>query len=383
MIPRRDPQFDWNRPLDGADPRTRWNGIHTLAELPQVLNPKCGYVQNCNSSPFTTCDADNPDRGQFPAYLAKDADDDKRRAKMSRELLSAMHDATFEQVQAAAFDTTIYWAKTELPKYAERFKSLESSDPKLARQVEPYLRHLLQWDCRVSADSTQATLCEAWYEELYGFNYPAEQLLPRYRERPDLEFKALLESAAALVAMHGDWRVPWGQVFRIQRHACVANLLDLPFSDQEPSLPSLGVPGPMGAVFTQYCSPSIRIPFLLNLQKRYGLIGATYTAVYEFGDKVQGASAVNFGESGDPASEHFFDQARLLSERKLKPELFDWAEVVAGAKQAYHPGERGGHPAVASARPTAAGPHSAAPDRRPDPPNRPASKADLQAGNAP
>ena len=95
----------------------------------------------------------------------------------------------------------------------------------------------------------------------------------------------------------------------------------------------------MGVVFTQYYSPSIRIPFVLSLKKRYGLVGASYMAVYEFGPKIRGASTLNFGESGDPKSPHYFDQAQLLSERKLKPELFDWPDVLAGAKQVYHPGE--------------------------------------------
>jgi acyl-homoserine-lactone acylase len=77
----------------------------------------------------------------------------------------------------------------------------------------------------------------------------------------------------------------------------------------------------------------------MTINKRYGLVGASYIAVYEFGPKIRGASALNYGQSGDPNSPHYFDQARLLSECKLKPELFDWADVLAGAKTVYHPGE--------------------------------------------
>lgn len=339
LIPKREPQFEWNKPVDGADTRTAWAGLHTIDELPQVANPRCGYVQNCNSSPFTTCDADSPQLSAFPAYMVEDAQDDKRRAKMSRQLLARMKQVTFDEVETAAFDTTVYWAQQELPKYAARFTRLKETDPALARLVEPYLRHLLAWDCRIEANSTAATLCEAWYEELYGRSYPAEALLPKFVETPELEFQALVHAALKLELVHGDWRVPWGNLFRVQRSANVADLLDLPFRDNVASLPSLAGPGPMGVVFTQYYSPSLKIPFIRETRKRYGVIGATYMAVYEFGPKVRGASLLNFGVSGDATSPHFFDQASLLSQRKLKPELFYWDEVVAGARHAYSPGE--------------------------------------------
>lgn len=356
-VPKRDPQFNWSLPVDGSDPRTTWQGVHTADELPQVLNPAGGYVQNCNSSPFTTTLVGNPDRSAFPSYMIEDADDDKRRAKRSRQLLEGLEDATFEDVMAAAFDTTIYWAQSELPRYAQRFEDLKTRDPELAARVEPYFTHLVNWDCRITARSTQATLCEEWYELLHGLDYPAEKLLPEFVADPDLEFRALIQAAAKLQSMHGTWRVPWGELFRAQRKENVAELLALPFADSRPSLPCLAGPGPMGVVYTAYYTPSIRVPLIKTLRKRYGLIGATYMALYEFGPRIRGASLLNFGEcGGDPNSPHFFDQAKLLSEQKMKPELFYWDDVVAGAKVAYHPGQRTAALARAAAEVQAAAP---------------------------
>ena len=111
-IPRRDAQFDWSKPVDGSDPRTEWQGYHSIDELPQVLNPKSGFVQNCNSSPFTVTDVGNPSLGDFPRYMAEDQDDDKRRAKISRQILREMHDVTLQDVEHAAFDTTLYWVQS-------------------------------------------------------------------------------------------------------------------------------------------------------------------------------------------------------------------------------------------------------------------------------
>jgi acyl-homoserine-lactone acylase len=226
-----------------------------------------------------------------------------------------------------------------LPKYERELAELRKDDPITAALVKPYLDHLLDWDCRITADSTQATLCTAWYEELFGSNYPGEVMLPEYQGNSPAQFNALVRAAAKLKLQYGDWRVEWGQIHRAQRRENSADLLELPFDDRRPSLPSLGGHGPMGVIFTQYYSPYLDIPFLKQLKNQYGLIGATYMGVFEFGDRVEGATVLHFGESGDPHSPHFFDQAQLLAAGQFKRELFYWDDVLTGALQAYHPGK--------------------------------------------
>lgn len=339
-IPKRDPGFDWSKPVDGADPRTEWQGFHGIDDLPQLLDPAAGYVQNCNSSPFTTTDDENPAEADFPPYMVEDKHDDKRRAKRSREILSAFDGITFDELRESAFDTKIYWADHELPKYAEAWEGLKQTQPELAARVKPYIEHLLDWDCRSTIESTQTALCVAWYEELYGGGYPGEQLKPRYAGNVPLQLEGLGKAALHLQAVHGNWKVPYGEIYRIQRHASAADLMTVPFDDGQPSLPCAGTHGPMGVIFTQYYTPTVKIPFVKTASRHYGLIGYTYVGVFEFGDRVKGATLVQFGESGDPKSPHFFDQARLLSSRQLKPELFYWEDVLSAATSGYHPGQR-------------------------------------------
>jgi hypothetical protein len=96
----------------------------------------------------------------------------------------------------------------------------------------------------------------------------------------------------------------------------------------------------MGVIFTQYYTPSLQIPFVISQHKRYGIVGTSYLAAWEFKpDGVRGASLVPFGTSGDPESLHYFDQAELLSNRQMKPELFSKQQVLGGAIRSYHPGE--------------------------------------------
>ena len=152
-VPKRDPQFDWSNPVDGSDPRTEWQGLHTFDELPQILNPKSGYVQNCNATPFLATDEGNPSIGDYPPYMVEEEMTDKRRSEVSRMLLRQMHDVTFDDWKEAAWDTTLYWPLVNLPKMAQELDRLREKDSELAAKVQPYLDHLLNWNCQSSIDS--------------------------------------------------------------------------------------------------------------------------------------------------------------------------------------------------------------------------------------
>ena len=336
-IPVRDPAFDWRSPVDGTTSATEWKGRHSIDDLPQLLNPACGYVQNCNTSPFTTTHNENPDRDRFPAYMFEDADHRKRRADLSRELLSETDNITFSQFEKLAFDTRMYWPSKRLPDYQQEFDALVQSDANAARLVKPCLDHLLDWDCIASIDSTQTTLCVAWYEELHEGTYPGETLKRRYAGDAVQQLGALVTAARSLESLHGSWKVPWGKVHRIQR---VRNKPDVEsaaytFNGLLSSLPCPGVPGPLGVVYTVYSTPSV--PLLRPT--RYAVVGSCYIGVVEFGDKVQASTAVQFGTSSDLASKHYFDQALLFSEQRLKPAWFYREDVLEHAQSSYHPGD--------------------------------------------
>ena len=336
-MPVRDPAFDWYRPVDGNNPATAWKRILQFDELPQVKNPSSGYVQNCNSSPFVTTDDGNPSRDDFPSYMFDDHNEDKRRSKMSRKLLRETQDLTYGQFRKMVFDTTVYWALAELPRFKEDLARLSAADPETARKVRPFLEHLLDWNCEVTLGSTQASLCEAWYVELYGARYPGETLKNEFMADRLKRLEALPKAAAKLKSLYGSWKVSWGKSHRLQRRTRKPGVTEaaMAFSDLTPSVPSPGAPGPLGVIFTTYSAPGIK--FLRPNQ--YAVVGPAYLAAIEFGERVRSSSLVPYGQSSDKNSPHYFDQAKLLSQKKLKTAWLYRDDVKENAVRSYHPGE--------------------------------------------
>ncbi|MDA7874144.1 penicillin acylase family protein [Rhodopirellula sp.] len=337
-VPIRNEQFDWTRTVDGSDPDTQWKGIHSFEDLPQVLNPQSGYVQNCNCSPYVTTDSGNPQRKNFPKYMVRDWDVDKRRSKLARELLSNAEKVSFDWYQQLCFDPTLYWPRIEKANWQRDFKQLEKTDPEIAAKLKPYIEALVNWDGKADKNSKVALLCISWYEELYGTSQ-SERIKSEYQGNAREQLIALGRVARRLKELHGDWQLPWGEVHRLQRTAYSADTMEagvslLPFAASQPCA---GAPGPLGVVFTIYSTPSVP---LLRPQ-RFAVVGCSYMSAIAFGkDRVRAVSLVPFGASGSPRSPHFRDQADLLANQKFKQAWFYEEDVKKAARQSYHPGEK-------------------------------------------
>src|SRR5262249_37381638 len=127
----------------------------------------------------------------------------------------------------------------------------------------------------------------------------------------------------------------WGEINRLQRiHGSQIDMLGHgAFRDDQPSLPIAGAPGPLGVVFNFYARPQE------GQKRRYGVAGHSFVGAVELAAQPKVMTILQFGESGDPSSPHWFDQAVLYAKKQFKPALYAQADVEAHSERRYHPGE--------------------------------------------
>jgi penicillin amidase len=321
-VPRRDPDFDWTAPVDGSNPKTEWQGYHNMEEIPQLLNPESGFLQNCNGTPFLSTSSGNPDPKDFPPYMVREGDNPRHRE--ARRILSSRDTFTFEQWAADAYSTHAGQAGEDIPQIVDAWEELKKEDPSRAEKLREAVALLEDWDRVSKVESEAMSLYVFWGED--------NMRLRREDNTAEKRVIHALEAAMARLEKDwGTWRVAWGEINRLQRRHSSG---DEAFRDDAPSIPLPGVPGWAGAMFTFYARP------VEGQKRRYGTAGNTYVAVVELGEKVTAKTLHTFGASADPASPHFFDRAPLYARGAFAPAWLTLAEVKENAIRSYKPGSR-------------------------------------------
>ena len=331
FVPQRDTRFDFSNPVDGSDPATDWQGLHTVDEIVTLLNPGNGWLQNCNSTPFTAAAEFSPKREDYPRYMAPDAE--SFRGIHAVRVLTGKSDLTLDKLIEVAYDPYLPGFEKLIPGLIEAFDESGSSYEDLA----PAIDVLRTWDLKTSTDSVAMSLAH-FYGTLYegkGSNPGNLRGMDRVdyfgTESPHAERLRIFAAAVAqLTADFGQWNTPWGDINRLQR---LTGNIALSFDDQAPSLPVGMASGRWGAL------ASFGAKQYPGTKRIYGNSGNSFVAVVEFGDKVRAKSLLAGGQSGDPDSPHFLDQAQRYVDHEFKEVAFYKNDVMLRAERIYHPGE--------------------------------------------
>jgi acyl-homoserine-lactone acylase len=333
FVPRRDTRFNYLQPVDGSDPATDWQGIHTLDEEITVLNPANGWIQNTNNWPFSVAGPSSPNRDDYPVYMERGGEN--ARGEHAIMVLEGKTDFTLESLRAAAYDSYLTAFDDLIPALVSSWDALPGGDPLKARLAEQ-IQVLRDWDFRWGIESVPTALAIFWGEALMErvgrgareagvsvFDYMA-------RSAPDQErLEALAAASDRLEQDFGSWRTPWGDVNRFQR---LTGDIDHPFDDDAPSIPVGFASGRWGSLASYGARRHD------GSKKYYGTSGNSFVAVVEFGDSLRALAITAGGQSGDPRNPHFNDQAERYSTGDLRPVYFYRADVEAHAEREYHPG---------------------------------------------
>jgi acyl-homoserine lactone acylase PvdQ len=337
FIPKRNEKFDYTKPVDGSNPETDWNGIHELKDDIIVKNPSNGWIQNCNSTPFTSAAENSPKKEDYPVYMSSYPEN--FRGMHAIPLLKKADDLTLDALIDLAYDTYLPGADLLITGLIEAANNSEVK----TQEAKDAISLLKDWNFRVSVNSVEMTLAR-YYKAAYfdsgkiptmtgnkrisrlgRFDYMSKT--SAMKERLEV-FQTALDN---LKQDFGSWKTPWGAFNRYQRND---GKIFQEFDDTKPSLPVGMASGSWGAL------ASFGTRFGKNTKRQYGVSGNSFVAVVEFGDKVKAKSMLAGGQSSDPNSPHFDDQAQRYADGKFKDVAYYREDVEKRAEKTYHPGKK-------------------------------------------
>jgi acyl-homoserine lactone acylase PvdQ len=336
FIPKRDTSFDWTRPVDGSNPATDWQGVLSLAQSPNLLDPANGWLYNSNNWPWSAAGPYSPDMKDFPKYVETGREESARGFHALR-VLSNKKDFTIQSLIDAAYDSYLPAFAKLIPPLITAYDSTPAGDPLKARLADQ-IAVLRNWDYRWGVNSVPTSLAVFWGEDVLRRAGPdarrageqADDYVANGAPRSML-LQSLAAAADKLAADFGKWDTPWGEINRFQR---LTGDIVQPFNDAGPSIPVGFTSSRWGSLASFGARP------YPNTKKWYGTSGNSFVAVVEFGkDSVRARAVSAGGESGDPKSPHFNDQAQRYATGNLRQVYFYKPQLTGHTERTYHPGQ--------------------------------------------
>ena len=304
LLPKRNINYDWSGILPGDQESLIWKDYYKFEELPQVLNPISGFLQNCNSSPFLATDGDdNPKEASFPKHMGIETFQTNRALRVI-ELFSEDKSITKEEFYNNKFDT--YYSKNSvLAINLNRFLNEAVSQDK---DINEALKLMRNWD--LNTDSTTIAMHLA-YETIRPVYDPA-----KYIYDYDKNMNRLKDIITWTKAAFGKIEVKWGDIQRLKRG--------------NTNLALSGGPDVLRAVYSKH-----------EVRDKVGIAGDCYFEIVEW-DKNGNVFAQSIHQFGtatqDSTSFHYDDQAKLFAKHKMKPVWMNLEDIKLNLEKAYHPG---------------------------------------------
>jgi acyl-homoserine-lactone acylase len=315
-----------------ADRKYFWRGVHPLADLPRLLNPPGGYIQNANNSPWFTSLRDRIDPSKFPSYVEHHPL--ALRPQMALQMLESRDKFTVDNVREMKFNTHVLLADRVLPDLLAAGKSVV--DATQSADLQHGLDVLGRWDRQVAADSVGAVLFMRFWDT-YRAAVPRPFARPWSDQQPAstpsgiadvvAALKALEQASAWTRARYGTEAVKWGDVHRFR------------FGDLD--LPGDGADGSYGLFrvvrFDDQASGALSVAGQIAPDRPLAGFGDGWVMLVHFTQPIEAWSVLAYGQSTRPGSPHGRDQIQLFANHQLRRIFFTEAEIRSHTERLYHP----------------------------------------------
>ena len=309
IIPKRDERYDWKKVLPGNTKKTLWNEYYEITELPQVINPKSGFVYNANHSPFkSTSEEENPNPKNYSQTMGYETYDNNRSTRIL-ELIKSYDKINYETFKSIKNDNSFPEPMNYNFMNINKVFDMNSEN---YPEVSELIKSIQTWDRKTDSDSfgagTYAMLYytitqRPFYKSYYNRNF-SEKLIA----------ECLLEVKNKMLKNFNTTDVKLGEFQKLVRG--------------EKEMPIFGMPDVITAMRgVNYKDGKIKISH-----------GESYVGLVRFTDEgVEYESVSPYGSSDNPDSVHYSDQMELLAGFKTKKMTFDRREIYKNSKKIYHP----------------------------------------------
>ncbi len=334
-MPKRDPSFDYSGTVDGTNPKTDWDGLHKVKDMIVVRNPASGWIQNCNATPFTVAGNSSPKAEDYPVYMAPDREN--FRGINAVKVLGSRNSYTLDDLINAANDPYLAAFEKLVPALTAAFDRVGDRGN---ADVEDAISLLKNWDINYGEKSIPTSLAIYWAEKLIRKVRPRlsaedrQLMMDAYLIKGSTDAEKIVtlkEAMDQLANEFGTWKTPWGEINRFQR---LTGKIQETYDDNKESIP-VGFTSSRWGSLAAYGARSYP-----NTNRRYGTSGNSFVAVVEFGPRLIARSVVSGGQSNDPDSPHFTDQAALYAKGQFKDVYYYKEDVLKNVEEEYRPGKR-------------------------------------------
>lgn len=301
----------WSAPVPGDTSATLWKHVHGYDDMPKLLDPATGFVQNANDPPWLATWPRALDPQSYPAYVAP-VGPMSQRAQMSVKLMNQTPKISFDDFVSRKLSTRSLMAERMLPDLLGAARGSNDAD------VQSAVKLLKAWDHRFEPDSRAALLFETWagifapknftdqsnYAVKWTLDDPLET--PRGLKDPVVAVAMLKQAVAKTKELYGAIDRPFGEVSR--------------FHIGGVSVPANGGFGNTGVFRTITWGP-------MKNGERNPVHGETWVSMVEFGTPMKAVGLMSYGNSSQPGSKHNSDQLPMLADKKFRTLWIDRSDV--------------------------------------------------------